>query len=254
MIEETTKREHEEEEEAWSFWPGSAGLLLGALMFGLIAGGGVYFWQRQVAGQNSQILEAELNTARREITNLEGQLAEKPPMTDMMGEMMGEMMERSANFQTYQDKTAGFEISYPEGYEAVPEPANQAVVIKAKQNRGQYVLTIVDNPLGFDLSKYAAFDSLLNNSPASDSKVKGALSQTQNEIVAGGVKGIENQAVKPDEARERSVFFPLKTKKILNIRYRLDNREADFQNNQQAFDDYLKNGNALISNFRIISP
>lgn len=220
-----------------------------------IASGGIYFWQRQAISQKSQGLRQELAASRQEITRLEGQLAAKPPMMemmDMMEGMMGKMMPLSANFSTYQDKTAGFEIKYPQGYEVVPEPANGAIVIKSKQNPGQYVLAIIDNPLGFDLSKYAAFDSLLNN--RTDSKVRGALSQTQNKIEVNGISGIENQAVKPDEARERSVFFPLKTKKILNIRYRLDNREADFKNNQKAFDDYLANGNALVSSFQITSP
>jgi len=73
---------------------------------------------------------------------------------------------------------------------------------------------------------------------------------SNKEIVINGVKGIEAELTRQDGTKIRSIVFPVRDK-FLNIQYPLDGLQTDFDDNQADFESHLKNGETLVSSFRL---
>ena len=152
--------------------------------------------------------------------------------------------DETAGWQTYLSAKYGIGFKYPKDYTvregALDEYHSNMIIVENKQNNTAYVMEFFDNPLNLTPAEYVDNLNKKKNEP------EALFYASLKKVIVNGVEGIDTNAGGPGD-KARNVFFLVKNK-IINISYSLNN---DFSGDQITYDNYLKNGDVLISTLKL---
>ncbi len=155
----------------------------------------------------------------------------------------------TADWKTYRNEEYGFEIKYPPNLSAKTD-TNNVVSIGDGKNESLYSLVILKKPINVTPLQYVEEIKLEGERENYAPTIR-----SYKSIVVNGISGAEAELVGGMGVPFRNVYFLVKGK-LLNITYALGDYDYVlnyyFDGNQMKVNEYLENGNILVSTFKFI--